>query len=147
MPSLEDLAGQTAEAVTITVDCARVYAYTQAVGDTNPAYPESPVDADGKIAPPSFAAVYALGAGSLSLRSAGIDPARLIHAGQEFSWERAIRVGERLSAQGKIAAVTRKRSLLLVSAEVVVRDEAGEQVCRSLGTILVLPDPAETRPA
>lgn len=128
------------------MDPASVYAYTQAVGDTNPAYPQSPTDAEGKIAPPSFAAVYALGAGSLSLLSAGIEPSRLIHAGQEFSWDRAIRVGEKLSAQGRIAEVTRKRALQLVSAEVVVRDEAGERVCRSLGTILVLPDPAEARP-
>ncbi|MEA2683295.1 MAG: hypothetical protein QOK05_1623 [Chloroflexota bacterium] len=117
------------------------------MGDTNPAYPQSPTDAEGRIAPPSFAAVYALGAGSLSLLSAGIEPSRLIHAGQEFAWERPIRVGEKLSAHGRVAEVTRKRSLQFVSAEVVVRDEAGEQVCRSLGTILVLPEPAAAAPA
>ena len=129
--------------MTIIVDPASVYAYTGAVGDTNPAYPQSPDDADGKFAPPSFAAVYALGAGALTLRSAGIDPSRLIHAGQEFRWERAIRVGEKLHSQGRVAEVTRKRSLQLVTAEVLVTDEAGAPVCRSVGSILVLPDPAE----
>jgi len=128
--------------VEITVDPASVYAYTQAVGDTNPAYPQGPEDADGKVAPPSYAAVYALAAGSLSLLSAGIEPARLIHAGQEFAWERPLRVGEKLTARGRIAEITKKRSLTFVSAEVIVTDEAGEQVCRSLGTILVLPDPS-----
>jgi hypothetical protein len=132
--------------VTITVDPASVYAYTQAVGDTNPAYPQDPGDADGKVAPPSYAAVYALGAGSLSLLSAGIEPSRLIHAGQEFSWNRPVRVGEKLTAAGRIADVTRKRQLQFVSAEVLVTDEAGAQVCRSVGTILVLPDPAEKKP-
>ena len=129
--------------MTIVVDAASVYAYTRAVGDTNPAYPQSSDDADGKIAPPSFAAVYALGAGALTLSSAGIDPSRLIHAAQEFSWERAIRVGEKLRSQGRVAEVTRKRSLQFVTAEVLVTDEAGALVCRSLGSILVLPNPAE----
>ena len=129
----------------MTVEPASVYAYTQAIGDTNPAYPQGPDDAEGRIAPPSYAAVYALGAGSLSLLSAGIEPARLIHSGQEFSWTRALRVGERITARGRIAEVTRKRQLEFVSAEVLVTDASGEQVCRSMGTILVLPDPAEAR--
>jgi acyl dehydratase len=132
--------------VEITIDPASVFAYVRAIRDDNPAYPQGPDDAEGRIAPPSFAAVYALGAGSLSLLSAGIEPSRLIHAGQEFSWERALRVGERVTARGRIAEVTRKRSLQFVSAEVLVTDAAGEQVCRSLGTILVLPDPAEAGP-
>jgi hypothetical protein len=129
------------EPVEITVDAASVHAYARAIGDTNPAYPRSPDDADGKVAPPAYAAVYALGAGSLSLLSAGIEPSRLIHAGQEFSWERPVRVGERLTARGRISEVTRKRSLQFVSAEVLVSDEAGAPVCRSLATILVLPEP------
>jgi acyl dehydratase len=144
MPELAALAGQTSEAVIITVDPASVYAYTRAVGDTNPAYPQAPDDAEGKLAPPGFAAVYALGAGSLGLLAAGIEPSRLIHTGQEFSWERSIRVGESLTAEGRIADVYSKRSLQFVSAEVAVSDAAGEEVCRSVGTILVLPDPAGT---
>ena len=137
--------GQATDAMEITIDAASVYAYTQAVGDTNPAYPQGPDDADGKLVPPSYAAVYALGAGSLSLLSAGIEPARLIHSGQEFAWSRALRVGERVTARGSISEVTRKRQLQFVSAEVVVTDADGEPVCRSLGTILVLPDPAEAK--
>jgi len=128
--------------VEITIDAASVFAYTRAIGDTNPAYPQDPGDAAGKVAPPGYAAVYALGAGSLSLLSGGIEPARLIHAGQEFSWHRPLRVGEKVTARGRIADVSRKRSLEFVSAEVTVTDEAGLEVCRSLGTILVLPEPA-----
>ncbi len=116
-------------------------AYVKAVGDTNPAYPQSADDAEGKLVPPSFAAVYALFAGSLSLASAGIEPTRLIHGGQDFSWTRALRVGETVTAQGRIADIYQKRNLQFVESEAVVTDEAGDEVCRSRATILVLPDP------
>ncbi|MFN2464249.1 MAG: MaoC family dehydratase N-terminal domain-containing protein [Candidatus Dormibacteria bacterium] len=138
---LEDLEGTETEAVTVTVDAGSVLAYARAVGDTNPAYPQAPDDVEGKVAPPSFAAVYALGAGSLSLLSAGIEPSRLIHAGQEFSWERPVRVGELLSVKGRVAEVTRKRSLRFVTAESVVSDQSGQTVCTSRATILVLREP------
>ena len=131
--------------MTVTADPASVYAYVRAIGDENPAYPKAPDDADGKIAPPAFAAVYALGAGSLSLLSSGIQPNRLIHGSQEFAWVRPVRVGERLSARGGVARVYNKRSLQFVDAESVVTDESGAEVCRSKATILVLPDPAEAR--
>ena len=130
--------------MTLTADAASVYAYVKATGDANPAYPQGPDDAAGKIAPPAFAAVYALGAGSLSLLSSGIQPNRLIHGSQEFAWTRVVRVGERLTAQGGVARVYNKRSLQFVDAESVVTDEGGAEVCRSRATILVLPDPAET---
>ena len=126
----------------VTIDPGLVHAYVRAIGDTNPAYPQTPDDADGKIAPPAFAAVYALGAGSLSLLSAGIEPSRLIHGEQEFRWTRPVRVGERLTARGALARVYNKRSLRFVEAESVVTDTAGAEVCRSRATVLVLPDPA-----
>ena len=117
-----------------------MFAYCQAIGETNPAYPQSASDADGKIAPPTFAAVYALGAGSGSLAAVGVAPSRLIHGEQEFEWSRAIRVGERLTTTGRISEVEQKRSLTFVTAESTVVDEAGEVVCVSRATILVLPE-------
>jgi acyl dehydratase len=112
-----------------------------AIGETNSAYPQSPTDAEGKIAPPTFAAVYALGAGSGSLGRMGIPPNRLIHGEQVFTWRRAVRVGETVTAQGSIVDVYNKRNLQFVVAEAVVSDEAGEEVGRSRATILVLPEP------
>jgi acyl dehydratase len=111
------------------------------VGETNPAYPQSPTDADGKVAPPTFAAVYALGAGSGSLARIGVSPSRLIHGEQQFTWKRALRVGETVTAQGSIVDVYDKRSLKFVVAEAVVKDETGEEVGRSRATVLVLPEP------
>jgi acyl dehydratase len=113
----------------------------EAVGDTNPAYPQTREGSEGKFAPPSFAAVYALFAGSLSLASIGVSPTRLIHGEQEFTWKRPVKVGETVSAQGRIADVYEKRSLQFVETEAVVTDEVGEEVCRSRATIVVLPDP------
>ncbi len=118
-----------------------MFTYVQAVGETNPAYPQSPSDADGKVAPPTFAAVYALGAGSGSLARLGVSPSRLIHGEQQFTWKRALRVGETVTAQGTIVDVYNKRSLKFVVAEAVVKDGAGEEVGRSRATILVLPEP------
>jgi hypothetical protein len=118
-----------------------VYAYVKAIGETNPAYPTSASDGEGKIAPPTFAAVYALGAGSGSLRRIGVGPNRIIHGEQEFTWERALRVGETVVAQGRIADVYQKRSLQFVVAEGVVNDESGVEVARSRATLLILPEP------
>jgi acyl dehydratase len=118
-----------------------VYAYVNAIGETNPAYPRSPTDAEGKIAPPTFAAVYGLGAGSGSLGRMGISPSRLIHGEQEFTWKRALRIGETVTAQGSIVDVYKKRNLQFVVAEAIVKDESGEEVGRSRATIVVLPEP------
>ena len=114
-------------------------AYAAAIGDDSPAYPQSVDDVAGKIAPPTFAAVYALRAGS-AMAGTGIPPYRLIHGEQEFEWSRPARVGETLTSQGKIVAVEQKRNLTFVVAETRSRDEAGNEVCVSRATIVVLPE-------
>ena len=124
----------------MTIDSPRVRAYADAVGDTNPHYPASTDHGDGKLAPPTFAAVFLLSAGS-GLVGAGIAPNRLIHGEQEFTWNRALRVGETVTAQGRIADVYRKRNLQFVAAETRVTDAHGDEVCVSRSTILVLPEP------
>jgi hypothetical protein len=123
------------------IDAASVYAYVKAIGDSNPAYPTSASDREGKIAPPTFAAVYALGAGSGSMRHIGVGPNRIIHGEQQFTWKRALRVGETVVAHGRIAEVYQKRSLQFVVAEGVVNDESGVEVARSRATLLILPEP------
>ena len=85
--------------------------------------------------------MYALGAGSGSLSRLGIPSSRLIHGEQEFAWKRALRVGETVTAHGRIADVYQKRQLQFVVAEAVVTDEGGTEVARSRSTILVLPEP------
>ncbi|MFY9615202.1 MAG: MaoC family dehydratase N-terminal domain-containing protein [Candidatus Dormiibacterota bacterium] len=144
---LDDLKGRSGEPTSTTIDPARVHQYVQAVGDTNPAYPQAPDDAEGKVAPPAFAAVYALFAGGGAMASMGIPPNRLIHGEQAFSWTRPLKVGETVTAQGSIVDVYKKRSLQFVEAEVVVRDSTETEVCRSKATILVLPDPNEAAEA
>jgi len=83
-----------------------------------------------------------MGAGSGSLGRLGISSSRLIHGEQEFTWKRALRVGETVTAQGRIADVYQKRQLQFVVAEAVVTDEAGKEIARSRSTILVLPEPS-----
>jgi len=130
----------------VVVDAGRVHEYARAIGESNPAYPGSPDDTEGKIAPPTFAAVYALGVGSVSLVSRGIPPWRLIHGEQEFQWRRSVRVGEKLTSQGRIADVYQKRNLQFVIAESRVTDEAGEELCVSKTTVVVLPEGGRGEP-
>lgn len=85
--------------------------------------------------------MYALFAGSMSLAALGVEPSRLIHGEQEFSWKRLLRVGETVTAQGRIADVYAKRSLQFVETEAIVKDDAGDEVCRSRATVLVLAAP------
>jgi hypothetical protein len=123
------------------IDAASVYAYVKALGETNPAYPTSATDGEGKVAPPTFAAVYALGAGAASMGRTGVAPNRIIHGEQEFTWKRALQVGDKVVTQGSIVDIYRKRSLQFVVAEGVVKDQSGAEVARSRATLLILPEP------
>jgi len=109
--------------VQIEIDCERVADFARAIG-ANPA--------DG--VPPTFAAVYALGATAPQLfgdGDAAIDFARLLHAEQEFEWQRHPRVGETVTSVGHVASDTSRRGMRFVTLETDTTDAAGAPVCRS----------------
>ncbi len=117
------VAGRTYPAVQIEIDCERVADFARAIG-ANPA--------DG--VPPTFAAVYALGATAPQLfgdEDAAIDFARLLHAEQEFEWQRHPRVGETVTSVGHVASDTSRRGMRFVTLETDTTDAAGAPVCRS----------------
>ncbi len=117
------VAGRTYPAVQIEIDCERVADFARAIG-ANPA--------DG--VPPTFAAVYALGATAPQLfgdGDAAIDFARLLHAEQEFEWQRHPRVGETVTSVGHVASDTSRRGMRFVTLETDTTDAAGAPVCRS----------------
>jgi acyl dehydratase len=132
----------------VVIDADRVRAYVAAVGDDNPAYAAGdPPHAAGRagtpaIAPPTFAAVYALHPPGRAVGGWGIPPQRLVHGEQSFTWSRPVRVGETLTTSTRVADAYRKRNLQFMVAEATCRDQAGVVVCVSRATILVLPDPA-----
>ncbi len=117
------VAGRTYPAVQIEIDCERVADFARAIGANT---------ADG--VPPTFAAVYALGATAPQLfgdEDAAIDFARLLHAEQEFEWQRHPRVGETVTSVGHVASDTSRRGMRFVTLETDTTDAAGAPVCRS----------------
>lgn len=117
------VAGRTYPAVEIEIDARRAADFARAIG-ADPA--------DG--VPPTFAAVYSLGATAPQLfadEEAAVDFARLLHAEQEFEWTRTPRPGETVTSVGRIASDVSRRGMRFVSFETETTDAQLAPVCRS----------------
>ncbi len=117
------VAGRTYPAVKFEIAPDRVAAFARSIG----ADPEDGV-------PPTFAAVYALGVTAPQLfgdDEAAVDFARLLHADQEFEWERHPKVGETVTSQARVASDTMRRGMRFVNLEIDTTDADGAQICRS----------------
>ena len=115
--------GKTYPAVTAAIEPERVAAFARAVG-ANPA--------DG--VPPTFAAVYSLGATAPQLFAdpeAAVDFARLLHADQEFEWERHPEVGEAVTSQGRVVSDISRRRMRFLTFEATTTGGDGSGICRS----------------
>lgn len=115
--------GKTYPAVSAAIEPERVAAFARAVG-ANPA--------DG--VPPTFAAVYSLGATAPQLfgdPEAAVDFARLLHADQEFEWERHPEVGETVTSQGRVVSDISRRGMRFLTFEATTTGEDGSGICRS----------------
>lgn len=122
-------AGRTYPAVTFEIDAERVAAFAHAIG----ADPTAGV-------PPTFAAVYSLGATAPQLfddAEAAIDFAKLLHAEQEFEWTRHPEPGETVSSQGRIASDISRRGIRFVWFETETKAAAGDDVCRSRALFVI----------
>ncbi|HEX2680177.1 MAG TPA: MaoC family dehydratase N-terminal domain-containing protein, partial [Candidatus Dormibacteraeota bacterium] len=103
------MAGRTYPAVEFAIEKERVESFARAIG-ADPA--------DG--VPPTFAAVYCLGMTAPQLfgdDEAAVDFAKLLHAEQEFEWQRHPRVGETVTSRGRVAADMSRRGMRFVSLE------------------------------
>ena len=117
------VAGRTYPAVKIEILADRVAEFARAIG----ADPSDGV-------PPTYAAVYSLGVTAPQLfgdDEAGVDFARLLHAEQEFAWERQPRIGETVISHGRVASDTNRRGMRFVTFETDTTDEHGAPLCRS----------------
>jgi N-terminal half of MaoC dehydratase len=93
--------------------------------------------ADG--VPPTYAAVYALGATAPQLFQdpvAAVDFANLLHAEQEFAWDRHPEVGETVTSCGRVAADVERRGMRFITFETEVT-VGGEPLCRSRALFVV----------
>ena len=115
--------------VTFELEAERVAAYARAIG----ADPAAAV-------PPTFAAVYSLGATAPQLfedSEAAIDFAKLLHAEQEFEWTRHPQPGETVTSQGRIASDMSLRGIRFVSFETETTGAGGDRICKSRALFVI----------
>jgi N-terminal half of MaoC dehydratase len=115
--------------VEVLIDGEQVSAFARALGGD---------PAEG--VPPTFAAVYALGATAPQLfgdEEAAVDFANLLHAEQEFEWDRQPQVGETVSARGRVTSDSERRGARFIRFETEVSGADGEPVCRSRAFFVV----------
>lgn len=107
---------------------ADVRAYLDATG-------EPPERWDGAAAPPLAAGAFAIAA--LLERVALPDGA--LHAGQEFGFLRAVRPGEPLEAEVRVAQRSERGGALLLALDIELRGAGGEAVLRGRSTVAAPP--------
>lgn len=121
--------GKTYPAVTSVIEPERVVAFARAIG-ADPA--------DG--VPPTFATVYSLGATAPQLfgdPEAAVDFARLLHADQEFEWNRHPSPGETVISQGRVVSDISRRGMRFLTFETHTTAEDGSAVCRSRALFVI----------
>jgi MaoC dehydratase-like protein len=93
--------------------------------------------ADG--VPPTYAAVYALGTTFPQLledEEAAVDMANLLHAEQEFEWERHPLAGETVIARARVASDVERRGVRMLILETTVTS-SDEPLCRSRAVFVI----------
>jgi N-terminal half of MaoC dehydratase len=123
------VAGRTYPPVNFQIEPARVAAFARAIG----ADPAAGV-------PPTFAAVYSLGATAPQLFAdpeAAVDFARLLHAEQEFTWSRHPRPDETVMSQGHVVTDVSRRGMRFVTFETETTDVGGQPICRSKALFVI----------
>lgn len=123
------VAGKIYPPVTSVIEPERVAAFAKAIG-ADPA--------DG--VPPTYAAVYSLGATAPQLfgdPEAEVDFGRLLHADQEFEWERHPAPGETVTSQGRVVSDISRRGIRFLSFETNTAARDGSGVCRSRALFVI----------
>jgi len=123
------MTGKEYPPVDFTIEAERVAAFAKALGLEV-----------GDGVPPTFAAVYSLGAAAPYLfgdPEAAINFAKLLHAEQEFEWTRHPTVGETVTSRGRIASDTERRGMRFVGYEVETTGSDGAPLCRSRALFVI----------
>jgi len=121
--------GKTYPPVTSVIEPDRVAEFARAIG-ADPA--------DG--VPPTFAAAYSLGATAPQLfedPEAAVDFAKLLHADQEFEWDRHPKPGESVTSRGRVVSDISRRGMRFLTFETHTTGEGGAGVCRSRALFVI----------
>jgi acyl dehydratase len=129
--------------VTYAVGREKIREYAAAVGEVDPLH-HDPAAARAAgyadvVAPPMFAVVYQAPSVMPALfdPEVGIDFARMVHAGQEFRWERVVVAGEEVTTVTTVADVAEKGGLGFYEFDVVTTGADGEPVVAGRWKMLV----------
>ncbi len=115
--------GKTYPPVSSVIEPERVTDFARAIG-ADP----------GDGVPPTFAAVYSLGATAPYLfgdPEAEVDFGKLLHADQEFEWVRHPALGETVTSQGRVVSDISRRGMRFLTFEAETTGADGSGICRS----------------
>ena len=113
----------------MTISSDTVNLYTKAIGGV-----ESPDYGDCQAPLILVAVALTKLIDELGLFSGGL---QTIHAGQEVSWTRLVKIGEKIDARGKLYGTSVRGNNRFVTVKVSYNDETGTEVGSSSTTIIV----------
>jgi len=127
--------GKTYPPAEYAVGREKIREYAHAVGETNPLHLDvgaaRAAGYDDVVAPPMFAVVYSFPAlwPALFDPEVGIDFARMVHGGQEFTWGPLVVAGDEITTTLSIADVSERagNGFYVFATESV--NQRGETVC------------------
>jgi acyl dehydratase len=127
--------GKTYPPLIYAVGREKIKEYAHAVGETNPLH----LDVDAAraaghrdvVAPPMFAAVYCSPAIGPALfdPEVGIDFARMVHSGQDFTWGPLVIAGDEVTTTVSVKDVSERGGTGFYVFESVSTNQDGETVC------------------
>jgi acyl dehydratase len=93
----------------------------------------------GLVAPPGFAAVYAIEpfARALADPALGIDLVRVVHGEQELEWLEPVRPGDVLTTSGEITRIDSRGPLEFVAVATTSANQHGRTVLRGTWTAVI----------
>jgi acyl dehydratase len=127
--------GKQYEPVTYAVGREKIREYAHAVGETNPLHHD--VDAaraagyGDVVAPPMFASVYcsrAIGPAMFD-PEVGIEFARLVHSGQEFTWGPLVVAGDEVTTTLTVKDISERAGSGFYVFESLSTNQDGDVVC------------------
>ena len=120
------LEGKSYPETRFTVEPSHVEAFRRAVGDASGGVPLTFVTA-AEFA--SFPAV-------VDDPDLGLDFSRVLHADQEYVFERPLRIGETLTVRMRIAQIREKGAQAFLTIETTLTDDGGSPVAIARATML-----------
>ena len=128
---------------TYLVGREKIREYASAVGETDPRFHDvEAAQAAGfgdLVAPPMFACVYswrALGPAVLD-PEVGIDFARLVHGGQDFTWHAPVVAGDEITTEAEFTGREKKGELNVFTFTTRSVNQRDELVCEGTWTNIV----------